>query len=415
MNVKVRILDFLKTHTLLAVYMIVFGGLVYGVYVTSGSTYLPEMGIYLIALLISYFLFQLKVVRSKLALLIQKMTGFTVKMNVLYVLIPALLFVIYHFIYLGGSPALQGLSMHYIEEVALLRFSITENLPTFLAYGSSIILKAVLPFSLLYFLHKGQMKFYWLLLLISVFYSFSLMQKSYVVGLLLPSLIYVVAHRKWWFVAKYMAIMIFVVVGLAFIANPPGGSNGMIVGQKQPVMLNEEPVHVIDEPTYDQSKYSKLELIVYGLIDRLTVVPGDVVTGWFKAIPAKRPFLYGDGYRILAKLRGREYRNYSIELYPILQPQYAAQGLSGSVNVASFMYEYANFGRAGLVLSGIILALLFIVVELCFENDFIMKLSFNLFSVLLLSSGAITTLLFSNGWGFLILFYLLFLKRTVKS
>ena len=75
------------------------------------------------------------------------------------------------------------------------------------------------------------------------------------------------------------------------------------------------------------------------------------------------------------------------------------------------MYDYANFGRKGLILSGFILAIVFYFVETIFRNNFKFKLSLNLIPLATLSSQALTTLLFSGGWGLLIGFYYLFIRN----
>ena len=97
-----------------------------------------------------------------------------------------------------------------------------------------------------------------------------------------------------------------------------------------------------------------------------------------------------------------------------MYPKHAKKGLKGNVNVASFMYEYANFGVYGLILSGVFLGLLFVSIEKIFVNNITLKLAINLIPVLILSSQAITTLLFSGGWGLSILLYLFIIKPNIK-
>lgn len=464
---------FLFRHTLISIYFIVFLGLLYGVYLNSGFNYFFELLTYFGSLLFFYFLFTLKPINKFISNRLDFFESKKISLNIYYLLVPCCLFVIFHLIYLGGSPAIAAANLNYIEDVAILRHDLTENVPTFIAYGSAISLKSVLPFLLLYLLYTKRQVLYWIVLIIGCFYAFSLIQKSFIVGLLLPSLIFSLAERKFLYSFKYVGLMVLVVLGLTYISNPSGGWSKEAPNRLQPP-VEEEAAVIVDPATSDvepfkllanivqeiivrdelpfeissstkltgsvsespaninevvpvvktaeqrksdsldivnQAQKSKLELILTGLMDRLFVVPGRVVSDWFETIPAKKPFLYGDGYRVLAKIRGREYHNYAKELYAIIQPEFASQGLAGSVNVASFMYEYSNFGTAGMVLSGFMLALLFILVETFFADNFKIKLSLNLFPVLLLSSGAITTLMFSGGWGFSILFYFLFLKN----
>ena len=75
-----------------------------------------------------------------------------------------------------------------------------------------------------------------------------------------------------------------------------------------------------------------------------------MVSQWFQKIPKNKPFLHENGYGFICKIKGIKHVEYSKVLYPIIRPKYAARGLKGSVNTASFMYEYSNFGNTGLVL-----------------------------------------------------------------
>ena len=71
----------------------------------------------------------------------------------------------------------------------------------------------------------------------------------------------------------------------------------------------------------------------------------------------------------------------------MIYPNYSKKGLKGNVNVASFMYDYVNFGLLGLVLSGVLLSVV-LILEKLFIEDLIMKLVINIVPVLILSSQA---------------------------
>jgi hypothetical protein len=395
-----------KRHTLISIYTLVFFGLLFGVYTTSGTMYFAEMFIYFAALLLFYLAFSTGLMTRFYSRVFGWFESRRFHVSSMILVVIAAAFIIFHLAWLGGSPTLKAMRLTTVEDVALLRTSITENIPSWIAYMADITLKAILPFLVLYLLHTRKMTLYWIILALGVFYAFSLLQKSYIIGIVLPAMIYCLAERRYLFALKYMLLIALVVFGLSFIANPGPTAAPLVIVE------NEGPQP--DAVSVETEKYSKFERIAFGLYDRVCIVPGRVVSDWFTTIPEKKPFLHGDGYRVLALLRGREHRNYSIELYPVIQHEFAAQGFTGSVNVASFMYEYANFAVPGLVLSGFILALLFSVIEFFFRNNFNLKLGINLFPVLLLSSGAITTLLFSGGWGFLILFYLVFMKNKLS-
>jgi len=93
---------------------------------------------------------------------------------------------------------------------------------------------------------------------------------------------------------------------------------------------------------------------------------------------------------------------------PFFYPEYAKQGIKGSVNTAHFMRSYANFGWWGLPISAILLASFF-----GFLNNIYRKTNPNLafslqiFPLLLLSSGSLLTLLFSGGWGLILVLIML--------
>ena len=147
-----------------------------------------------------------------------------------------------------------------------------------------------------------------------------------------------------------------------------------------------------------------------GLIKRVVIVPGETISQWFIVIPEKKPYLYGDGYPFIAKLRARKYIDYSKELYPILKPDYAKKGLSGTVNVASFVREYSNFGYLGLFLGGALIALVLVFIDKMFLGYENFYYSINLFPIFLFSSSSILTILFSGGWFLFILLFFIFCK-----
>lgn len=144
------------------------------------------------------------------------------------------------------------------------------------------------------------------------------------------------------------------------------------------------------------------------------VVPGKTVGDWFLLIPDEYPFLNGCGYRF-ARIFGCEFTEYSKVFYPRLYPQYAEKGLKGTVNVATFMYEYSNFGKTGLVLAALIVSLLFLFIQKLFDQDFVWLAVFNFFPALMLSSTSFTTLLFSGGWGLTILLFFIFRSRLITT
>ena len=91
---------------------------------------------------------------------------------------------------------------------------------------------------------------------------------------------------------------------------------------------------------------------------------------------------------MLAPILGCNYKNYGQELYDDIFPKYAAIGIYENVNTTSFMYDYANFGLAGLVLAGFIMGFLISSIDFIFSFSLMFKFAINGFYILMLSSSA---------------------------
>ena len=387
-----------KKHNLIIIYLMIVVVLIYGAARTSGTDHLSKIilhGLSALFFYISIYLFTKKILKNKASSIIDKISLPHKFAQILGIL--SCTQIIIHLISLGGSPAIEALSIYTTEEVSALRNSITENASSLTNYLSSINIRGILPFLILYFLIKKDRKFYYLILFLGIFYSFSLMQKSYIVTVLLPTLIYCSIKLKWGYIFKHTIIIGFTVVSLVYIASPTPSK------QVKP-----------DENDITYRSDIPLVNVLYGIQKRMFEVPGEIVSKWFDNIPKNKPFLNGRGYRFITVITGEEYVRYDAELYPIIRPNYAEQGYTGTVNTASFMYDYANFGILGLIISGFFISLFIIIIELIYIGNMAIKLSLNLFHIALLSSAAITTLAFSGGWIFLIILYLLFLRNYSK-
>lgn len=405
-----RVKTFLKDHTLISIYTLVLLLLFYGVHFISGWKHFDKLGLFTLALYVSYVILALTPAKRWLEDRFDRLTAYFQKFNtdLLFkgLLIYTVATVVFHFIYMGGSPPIQALSLESADEVAMLRRGITEDAPSILNYISAFNIRAFLPFLIFFLFLKGDKRLYYAILILGCFYAFSLMQKSYVITLLTPVLIYAVLKKQWLQTGLMAGLIVIVIIGLSYNANPEFSQTTVDENIELPEDVEDSAsrIHSNDD--------SHIVRIFKGLYHRIMIIPGEMVSKWFDIIPEKKPFLNGEGYRIIAKMKGVEHRNYSAELYPLIRPLNAARGLRGNVNTASFMYDYANFGKIGLILSGISLAFLFILIESMFGNEFSMKFSINLFFVLIISSTALTTTLFSGGWAFIVGLYLFFLKGT---
>jgi hypothetical protein len=306
---------------------------------------------------------------------------------------------------MGYIPVLKALQLNDVDEIAWVRTNIYTDSKAFFNYTSSFFIRAFLPFTLLILLFQKRMKTFFILSLIFGFYGFALMQKSFILTIMLPSLIYSLFHRKLTPSTFSFLLIVFVIFSLGYVANP----------KLNPIKKNQQKELKIVEENQSKKNRSSIRTLYLGIKNRLLVVPGKMVSKWFENVPSQLPYLGFSGYRVIAKAKGEKHHDYGKELYPIISKKFYDRGLKGTVNVASFMYEYAYFGWKGLVLSGIFLAVLFSFIEFVFKGNLPIKLAMNTYSVLMLSSSSLTISLFSGGWAFLIILYYLFFFKSKPS
>ena len=389
-----------KSHSLAIIYHFIFAILIYGVIRTSGTVYLKELSIVYSCFLVTYCIGFYTLIKNKFDITF-KFKSINLNERISILPITSIVLILLHLLYLGDFHAISALKLKTITEVVQLRRSITAESNILVNYIASFNIKGLLPFTLLALLILKKKKLYWILFALGSFYVFCLMQKSFIIVLLAPALIYSLLKLKWVYLIKYCTVITTVMFSLVLIQNPEISKS--VATSKELVTTNSE--------AKNQKSNGKLKTILIGLEKRILIVPGKTITGWFKHIPKDLPYQNGSGYRFAKFITQKEYSNYAKELYPLMYPTYAARGLQGNVNVASFMYDYANFGWKGFIISGISIGLLFVFIEWLFMDRFVLKLSINTMPVLLLSSQAITTALFSGGWGLMLLLYFLFRKK----
>jgi hypothetical protein len=300
---------------------------------------------------------------------------------------------------LGGIPAIEGIQIRKLSEVVNLRKDIGQRAHPIWGYLSSINMKAFIPFTLFLCLVQNRKKEYWILLFFGVFYAISLMQKSHILSVLFPVLVFSILNKKWFLIAKYSSLSLLVIFSLVYITNP------QLRGGVYDLKYTEESKKIAKNKSNDPAAIKAVKSI----FKRVIVVPGEMVSEWFRIIPNEKPFLHGNGYKIGSKINGEPFHDYSKELHPLVFPEYGKQGIQGTVNVAHFMREYSNFGAVGLVISGLLTALFFILLNKVFHNvSIVNKLAFNSFPIFLMSSGSLTTILLTGGWFFTIVLYFVF-------
>lgn len=389
-------ISFFKRHTLLSIYTVIFIVLSYGVFETSGWKYFHFLIVFISSFFISYLLIN-KLISKKSIRIPNLFNRIDLNINLLIGL--SLSLIIAHFLFLGYIPILKAISLNEADEIAWVRTNILIDSKTFFNYASSILIRAVLPFVLLFLLTKNKQILFIIFSLIFSFYAFALMQKSFIVTIFLPSAIYSIYNRSYLNFFFSISLIIGTIISIGYITNPT---------------LNPVKTGIVKVPPSQTTKVkeSSIFILFQGIKNRIIIVPGKMVSKWFENVPSKLPHLGVNGYRFIAKARGYNHHDYGKELYPIISKKYYDRGLKGTVNVASFMYEYAYFGWKGLILSGVLLALIFSSIEVLFLNNFIIKLAINCYPILILSSSALTISLLSGGWLFSLILYFLFLNQS---
>lgn len=375
-------------------FLLVFFLLSIGVYQNSSTKHFDKLAIVLSSFIFVY-LISSKFIKDKYLDFIKffnvKGLFLDIKFLNLFLLIISITLIILDMVVLGGPPIVKALSSSNLKSFCDIRENIHTDSSKIFVYLSSINIKAILPFTLFHFIVLNKKKIFIPLILLAGLYGFSMMQKSFMFSVFFPAISYTLIQKKWLLSISLSSIILIGVFSLTVLLNKYIDDEEKIVK----VPSNQPPFLF---------KLSK------GLIKRVVIVPGETISQWFNVIPEKKPYLYGDGYPFIAKLRARKYIDYSKELYPILKPDYAKKGLSGTVNVASFVREYSNFGYLGLFLGGALIALVLVFIDKMFLGYENFYYSINLFPIFLFSSSSILTILFSGGWFVFILLFFIFCK-----
>ncbi len=377
-----QLIAFAKEHPYLTSYLFVFGLLQIGLLSTSGLRYAPALWLlFLVPFLVFYFFWntrQIPITLPKVAL----------KNIEWYLFAFAILVLLLHLFWLGKIPFLEAWQATKLSEANVIRKMSSAGLPKWLHYSSTWSVRAILPTTALLLLIRKKYIGFIFIFGIGCLYGLALLQKSLVFWVGFPVLVYFFLNRKWWAGILTTAVMGFLFVVAIFANNPQlhGGQHDL-----KPTLKKQDRANVVSE----------------GILKRIFIVPGKTMSMWFAHVPKDKPYLFGRDFGPYAKLTGQQSADYNLELYPLFYPDYAQQGIQGSVNTAHFMRAYANFGWWGLPVSALFLAFFFQFLNILHrKTDAILAFSLQIFPLLLLSSGSLLTLLFSGGWGLILLLLL---------
>lgn len=389
-------------NNLFFVYLIVLLFLFLGVFIDSGAKFLIYLFCYSAIFILTYILLnRFFTVNHQPAIIPKGLKNIISQKNIHVFTVTTFsvtaLFIVFHFIYLNDIPTVSALLSHNSFDIYKMRNAVSENSSTLVNYLSSFVLKTIIPFMVLYFFAQRRWFLFSIVLFVSAFYCLSLIAKSFLVTAFIPVLFYAFFTRKYLAFAGFLVLIVVGLIFLVYVSNPAlrGGDTNTIS---------------FSAPAQEEGGNGVVRSI-RGLSDRVFITPGKIVSGWFRIIPEKKPFLQGCGYRFMAPLLHCEYHEYSSELYPELFPEKTALGYHGSVNVASFMYDYSNFGWVGIIFSAVLMAIIFVLLNLVFAGNDLLKFCINIYYVLVLSSSALSTLLFSGGWGLMVLLFFICRKN----
>jgi hypothetical protein len=326
---------------------------------------------------------------------------------------------IYVVSHMGEANIWQAMRNNQTQEIVLIRQNILAGSPALVHYATSLLLKGILPCLVLISFCLKRWWIFGVVVLVSILFAIALMQNSPVIFIFMPLFIYALFHRQ--YLMSLMAFLLIAgVIWLMMATTAPFYRPAFWFDYNAP-----KPIHTAllteikttlgttntkTELVRDQSAFWKILKIGEAVTDRVVLVPGRVVSQWFTLLPEKVPFVQGCGYRFMAPFLGCTHQNIPLLLYEKLYPEHVAIGMRGSVNVASMMEDYANFGVIGLVLAAFILATLLALVQVIFTGAESLIIPFNVVYIMGLSSFSLYTTLASGGWLVSLAMYVLFRK-----
>ena len=416
--------------------------LFYGVFTESGTSFIYMLLLYFLTFVVCYF-FISSFLKNRLKFKVKKFNNHKYKnsnfKDILIFSLCSLLFitVISHYIDIGFVPVIKAyFSSDYYEVVDIRKQgSYLSTRPV--RYLSSFMIKSIIPFLLFYLLISRRYILFSVIFTLGIFYAFSLMQKSFIITILFPCFTYAILKRHYLMSITFTLTLFSYMFCLLNITNPQLKPKDRVIAKteiikensendkKDPQIKKELSLKEIENKFKEQETNksitgknkkttNNLPTFVNSLIKRVLITPGKIVSKWFENIPSNQPFLGGCGYRFIAPIIGCKYQNYSQELYKNIFPKYAAKGIKGNVNTTSFMYEYSNFGVAGLIFSALVMGLIIAFIDYLFAFSLLCKFSINGFYVLMLSSSALTTLMFSGGWALMIILFYIYKSEFLK-
>jgi len=439
-----------KQSAAFSLYCALLAALCLRVIAQSGSENLSHLLVYACSLVLSYLLFHRLLCQRGVAPAAAprkpESPGLAKLPNRIAdgLLIASAMFILCHFAYLGHVPLAAGMLSNDYFDIMRIRQSVFFEAPAVFRYPPNIILKSLLPFLLLYYYVVGRRKRFWIAAGLATFYGLALMNKMFVLIEYAPLVLYLLFNRRFYSAAATTLVPVAALALLVFVQNPhirPAlwTPQGKATASGKPLLIKALPAPQVSQapqgpeslqaPTVQPTHQvlalpevaaarkvalptiSPVRQFVETIYLRVFVVPGQVISVWFSSIPKQLPFANGCGYRVVAALRGCEFRFYPALVHDLENPRLVAEGVHGTMTAASFMEDYANFGIMGLVLGGILLAFVLALITRLFANDWRWALVLNFIPIAMMVELPLSTVLLTGGWASTLLLYPIFRER----
>lgn len=323
--------------------------------------------------------------------------------------------IVTHFTMLGYIPILEALGSGSDVAVSVVRQKGYFDLPLYMRYASDYSVKALGP-ALLLLTYHFRSRLFWLVLVAGIIYVTGMFARILPVIFFLPLLVYQLTQRRWLHLVISFVLMFGLVMSLTAVSSVAlresvaASVEGMSAdGDEVAPPPPSAPVIMPTAPD-DWRRTS----ILYALYERMLIVPGQVMDQWFHYYSEPGMRENGCGYRLLAPLLECEYVHVPTKLYTAYYRENVEQGMRGSLNAASFMTEYANFGPFGFVLSALFGGLLFAVAMLIYR-DHPLALPMNVpLIVSAMESNLFTAVNSGAGWLVMTLIFIFFFRSSLK-
>ncbi len=318
--------------------------------------------------------------------------------------------IIGHLWTLGYVPVLETFRQRDDISISIIRQSAYFSLPGWMRYASDYSVKALGP-ALLAIAFYYRSKIFWAVLVMGSFYCIALFARILPIYFLLP-VIFLAIYQKAWRSVIVNASLLFLLLGLlTAVSAPTIRQNLAFLGDILPAQEGALNFDLsLLQPELGPPNDWRSTSVSYALYERVAVVPARVLDQWFSAYRNVSSHEDGCGYRLGAKILGCDYVHIPSKLYERYYPENVAQGMKGSLNAASFMTDYANFGSLGFLWAGISAGILFAVIALIYRSH-PLSVPFNLSVIIaMMETNFFTAINSGSGWIVFTIIFILFFR-----